>query len=75
MELTIVQGDRVIARIKDWQGPVPRAGDYISLPSRSPERAPVNVMKVMSVTWAILARQPGLGHFTGSSDPYVVVTV
>ncbi len=79
MKLIIVKvpGNTLVAQIDDYTGQIPRPGEYITHPPLSPSRhfGPPNVMGVKSVTYGILAREPGLGHYTGSTEPYVEIHV
>lgn len=79
MRLFITQENQLVADVPDYEGPVPRAGEYIHHP-RATEPAPGmysdGTMSVKSVAYGIIARpQNGEGYFVGAAEPFVEVTV
>ena len=74
MKLVINSSEGIVGIIQDYDGPVPRRGDYIGHPTLD-GRHSTNVMSVKTVTHYILTRTPGAGHFTGHSSPEIEVWV
>jgi hypothetical protein len=78
MRLIITQDDQLVADVLDYDGPVPRPGDYIHHP-RGTEPVPGlhadGFMQVKRVDWGIIGRGAGLPHFTGAAQPFVEVIV
>jgi hypothetical protein len=65
-------GNTLVAEIPEYDGPVPRPGEYIYHPGFDPDADPaiLGVMSVKTVTYHILGRQDGAGHFVGrTSNP------
>ena len=77
MKVIIVEnpGKTLVGVIDDWAGPIPGAGDYIFHPPIGEHRPEANVMSVKSVTWRMLARTAGAGHFTAHPEPCVEIHV
>jgi hypothetical protein len=78
MRLIITQGNELIAEVPDYEGPVPRAGEYIHHPRNDePEPGMLDgIMSVKAVGYGIIARpQNGEDHFTGAAEPFVEVIV
>lgn len=82
MRLVIVQDNALLARIDNYEGPVPRAGEYVYIPQQGDyghddTKPPVNVVSVKTVTYNILARprtRPAAGlHYVGRSPNEDVV--
>jgi hypothetical protein len=77
--------DGLVAMIEDYEGQVPRAGEYIFHPPLDDDgRADLsthgnNVMSIKSVTWGIIMRpgraSGGVKYFTGRTEPMVEVWV
>lgn len=78
MRLIITEGSQVVADVRDYEGPVPRPGDYIHHP-RGTEPVPGlhedGFMQVKQVDWGIVGRQEGAGYFVGAAEPFVEVFV
>lgn len=79
MRLIITQENQTVADVPGWEGPVPRAGEYIHSPKEA-QPAPGLLdgrMRVKLVSWGIIARpgEGGPGHFTGAAEPFVEVVV
>ena len=79
MRLIITQGNEIVAVVDDYQGTVPRAGEYIHHPrGTQPEPGLLDgFMSVKSVQWGIIAR-PEDGetrHFIGAAEPFAEVSV
>lgn len=78
MRLIIIQENQLVADVRDYEGPVPRPGDYIHHP-RGTEPVPGlhtdGVMQVKLVSWGIIGRGAGLPHFTGAAEPFAEVIV
>jgi hypothetical protein len=79
VRLIITQDNEVVADVPDYQGPVPRVGEYIHHP-RQVQPGPGyldNVVSVKVVSYGIIAR-PEDGetrHFVGAAEPFVEVIV
>jgi hypothetical protein len=79
VRLIITQENEVVADVPDYQGPVPRAGEFIHHP-RHVQPGPGyldGVMSVKVVSYGIIAR-PEDGetrHFVGAAEPFVEVIV
>jgi hypothetical protein len=80
MRLIITEDNQLVADVRDYDGPVPRPGDYIHHP-RSTEPVPGlhddGFMQVKRVDWGIIARpgQKSVKHFVGAAEPFVEVIV
>jgi hypothetical protein len=80
MRLIITQDNQLVADVPDYEGPVPRPGDYIHHPTETepaPGLYPDGTMIVKQVGWGIIAR-PGrksVKHFVGAAEPFVEVIV
>lgn len=74
MRLTITCSEGLVAELPDYQGPIPRAGEYISRPSGYDNVMP-NVMTVRTVTYGILDRAGPSAPFTAAAEPWVEVFV
>jgi hypothetical protein len=73
MHMRIIQGGDLIVDLPDWDGPIPRTGDYIFHPplgSRSPEGI---AGSVKTVTWRTHDR--GDGEFVQTARPYVEISI
>jgi hypothetical protein len=81
MKLIIRDNDGLVAQIDNYDGQVPRAGDYIFYPPMDDtgtgdiSTRSTNVMSVKTVTWGIIMREPGFGYFTGRTEQIVEVWV
>lgn len=85
LKMIISSNEGVIGTIDNWEGPVPRPGDYIFHPMLDNREVlgrgdGGNVISVQTVTWGILARpRVRTGQFTGRTEeyggPYVEVFV
>jgi len=81
MKLIIREHDGLVAQVDDYDGPVPRTGDYIFHPPLDDTGTGnlsvhgTSVMSVKTVIWGIIARKPGLDHFTGRAEPMVEIWV
>jgi hypothetical protein len=79
VRLIITHGGEVVADIPGYDGPVPRAGEYVVRPrGREPERGlGEDVMSVKVVSYGIIARpEDGKAKcFTGAAEPFVEVIV
>ena len=87
LKLVINSAEGLVAVIENYDGPVPRAGDYIFRPPLDDDGVSDlsthgnNVMSVKTVTWGIIMRPPagltddGPRHFTGRHLPMVEVWV
>jgi hypothetical protein len=75
MRLVILQDDQLLTRIDNYEGPVPRTGEYVYVPSHgdyghSNEIPPTNVVQVKTVTWHLMARPgqtSGVDYYVGRS--------
>lgn len=78
MRLIVTQDDLIVAVVDDYQGAVPRRGDYIHWP-RGAEPSPGcsdGAMLVKQVGWGVIARpRNGERHFTGAAEPFAEVFV
>jgi len=78
MHMRIVQGGKLIADLPDWDGPVPRTGDYIFHPAygTSPEGI---AGCVKTVTWRTHDRPADWdehrSHFVPAAHPYVEIAI
>jgi hypothetical protein len=78
MRLIISQDNQVVAVIEGYEGPVPRAGEFIHRPAG---REPVpglsdGFMSVKVVQYGIIARpRNGENYFTGAAEPFAEVIV
>jgi hypothetical protein len=72
MHMTIIQGSDVIVDLPEWDGPIPRQGDYIFHPrlGNSPEGI---AGSVKTVTWRTHDRGPD--GFVMTARPYVEVSI
>jgi hypothetical protein len=80
VRLIITESDQIVADIPDYQGPVPRAGEYIHHPREEqpePGLSPDHVMSVKLVSYGIIARpaDEDVKHFVGAAEPFVEVVV
>lgn len=80
MKLIIMQENQLVALVEDYEGPVPRPGDYIHHPrgyEPVPGLHPDGTMMVKQVGWGIIARDATrvAKHFIGAEEPFVEVTV
>lgn len=85
IRLIITQGNEVVADIPEWDGPVPREGDYIHHPAGTepvPGLSDGFMLVKSDPIWGIMAR-PGLplageeevSHFVGAAEPFVEISV
>lgn len=78
LRLVISEGNELVALVENYEGPVPRAGEYIYRP-RTGEPVPGlsdGFMQVKVVSYGIIARpRNGEGYFTGAAEPFVEVMV
>jgi hypothetical protein len=76
--LIVTQKNQTVAVIEGWDGPVPRAGDYIYHPGK-PEPVIGGAISgcVRQVVWGIYARpQDGKErHFVNSAAPFAEVVI
>lgn len=82
MRLIINSQDGLVARVDDYQGPVPRQGEYIFHPPFNDDGESDlhthgnNVMSVKTVTYGIITRpENGEEHFVGRPVQVVEVWV
>jgi hypothetical protein len=79
MRLIITQENQVVADIPDYQGPVPRVGEFIHHPCHAQPGPGYldGVMSVWAVSYGIIARPEDgeTGHFVGAAEPFVEVIV
>ena len=81
MRLVIRENDGLVAQVDEYDGPIPRAGEYIFHPPLDDTGTGdlsvhgTNVMSVKSVIYGIIMRESGVGHFTGRTEPMVEVWV
>jgi len=77
INVMVTQGGETVAVIEEWDGPVPRAGDYIYHPGRSePEIGGGIAGKVLQVVWGIYARpRDNAPYFVKSGAPFVEVVL
>ena len=85
MKIVIVENpaETIVAVVDDWQGPIPRVGEYIYHPPFDNDETPSNVMSVKVVTHHMLARVPAdvvrVKHFVGrpqlALEPYIQIHV
>jgi len=70
-------GNALIAVIKDYEGPVPRVGEYLFHPGQTDADYDGGIAgEVKSVTWALYKRpQNGEPYFVGRLTPVVEVTI
>lgn len=77
MRLIISQGSDVVALVEDYDGPVPRAGEYVIRPKGdhpTPGLAD-EFMLVKAVSYGIIGREHLAPHFVGAAQPFVEVIV
>lgn len=79
MRLIITQDNQVVAEVPDYQGTVPRVGEFIHHP-RQVQPGPGyldNVMSVKVVSWGIIARpeDDDVKHLVGAVEPFVEIIV
>jgi hypothetical protein len=75
MRLVIMQDNALLARIDNYEGPVPRAGEYVYVPGtgdygHNDKVPPANVLQVKTVAWHLMARPgqtSGRDHYVGRS--------
>lgn len=79
MKLIITQDNELVAVVEDYEGPVPRAGEYIHRPrGGSPVPGLIDgFCLVKSVGYGIIARPAAsrVKHFVGADEPFVEVIV
>jgi hypothetical protein len=76
MHMRIVQGREIIVDLPEWDGPIPRVGEYIFHPpygERSPETENIAGC-VKTVTWRTHDRGNGHG-FVMTAHPYVELAI
>jgi hypothetical protein len=73
MRLKITQGADTIVDIPDWDGPVPRMGEYIFHPPLEPGDFEGIAGCVKVVTWRTHDRVNG--KFVKTRDPYVELAI
>jgi hypothetical protein len=72
IHMRIVQGPELVADLPEWDGPVPRAGDYIFHPPLGP--SPEGIAGcVKTVTWRTHDRAKDA--FVMTAHPYVEITL
>jgi hypothetical protein len=72
MHMRIVQGPEIIADLPKWDGPVPRAGEYIFHPPLGNSQEGI-AGRVRSVTWRTHDRGPD--GFVMTAHPYAEVCI
>lgn len=82
MKLIIREPDGLVAEVDDYDGPVPRPGEYIFHPPREDDGFSdlslpgTNVMMVKSVIYGIITRpRKGENHFVGRPCQIVEIWV
>ena len=77
MHMRIVQGSELIADLPDWDGPVPRTGDYIFHPPYRPGDIEGIAGCVKTVTWRTHDRpaDPDATAFVQTAHPYVEIAI
>jgi hypothetical protein len=80
IHLRVIQGNETVVDLPDWDGPVPRVGDYLFHPGPETthpqdEGSMANVAGcVRQVIWHLHERT-GDGRFIKTTAPYVQITI
>ena len=77
MHMRIVQGPETIADMPQWDGPIPRVGDYIFHPPRRPGGQEGIAGCVKTVTWRTHDRPRDVSatSFAPAERPYVELAI
>lgn len=76
IHMRIVQGHELIADLPEWDGPVPRTGDYIFHPPFRPGGHEGIAGSVKCVTWRTHDRPgPDATEFVMTAHPYVEISL
>jgi hypothetical protein len=77
LKLAIGSAEAVVAVI-DWDGPLPRKGDYIAVPGADGHDplVPGHLRAVLYVAWHFLGGEPaGGGLYSAAEEPYAEVMI
>lgn len=78
------EGDELVAIVEDYQGQLPRVGEYLILPPMTDDGTQdfamnswqANCKAVKRISWSILGRpQHGEDHFTGRQNQSVEIFI
>lgn len=78
IRLVITQDNKLVADVRNYEGPVPRVGDSVHDPHGTepvPGMFSDGTMIVRHVGWGIVGHGAGLPHLTGAAEPFVEVVV
>ena len=77
IHMRIIQGPDLIADLPEWDGPVPRVGDYLFHPPYGPGDSEGIAGCVKVVTWRTHDRpaDPDAKAFVMTANPYVEIAI
>lgn len=83
VRLIVIQGHETVARVEDYDGPVPRVGDYLFHPDLDDDGTSDMTLQgtgiagcVKTVTWGLYTRPSnGEAHFVKRAVPVVEVEI
>lgn len=80
IHMRIIQDGETVADLPDWDGPIPRAGEYIFHPPFGnqdviPDSTTGIAGHVKIVTWRTHDRSPAGTSFVQTARPYVEITL